>query len=99
VYRSSPFREPHRGQDGIRDYWANATATQSNTRVRMGRPIVDRDRAAVEWWTTYTGADEGEGTLPGILILRFARDGRCAELREAWNWELGTHEPPPGWGE
>ena len=98
MYRSSPFREPHHGQDGIRRYWANATAKQSSTRVRMGRPIVDGDRVAVEWWTTYTDAEEGEGTLPGILMLRFAPDGRCAELREAWNWEPGMHEPPPGWG-
>ena len=98
VYRSSPFREPHLGQDGVRDYWANATGSQSGTRVRMGRPVVDGDRVAVEWWATYSDADEGEGTLPGILMLRFAPDGRCAELRETWNWEAGTREPHEGWG-
>jgi uncharacterized protein (TIGR02246 family) len=98
VYRSSPFREPHVGQAGIREYWTNATATQADTRVLIGRPVVEGDRVAVEWWATYTDADEGEGTLPGILMLRFVPDGRCAELRETWNWEAGTHEPHPGWG-
>jgi uncharacterized protein (TIGR02246 family) len=98
VYRSSPFREPHVGQKSIREYWRNATGTQSDTRVRIGRPVVEGDRVAVEWWATYTDADEGEGTLPGILMLRFARDGRCAELRETWNWEAGIRHPHPGWG-
>jgi uncharacterized protein (TIGR02246 family) len=98
VYRSSPFREPHLGRDGVREYWAKATGTQSGTRVRMGRPVVDGDRVAVEWWATYADADEGEGTLPGILMLRFAPDGRCAELRETWNWEEGRREPHEGWG-
>jgi uncharacterized protein (TIGR02246 family) len=98
VYRSSPFREPRVGQKSIREYWRNATGTQSGTRVRIGRPVVEGDRVAVEWWATYTDADEGEGTLPGILMLRFARDGRCAELRETWNWEAGIRHPHPGWG-
>jgi hypothetical protein len=37
-------------------------------------------------------------TLTGILMLRFDDDGRCSELREAWHFEAGHHEPPSGWG-
>jgi ketosteroid isomerase-like protein len=98
VYRSSPFREPHVGTDGIRDYWIGATSRQSNCRVLIGRPIVEGNRVAVEWWTTYADAEAGERTLPGILFLRFAPDGRCEELRETWHREDGTHPPHPGWG-
>jgi uncharacterized protein (TIGR02246 family) len=98
VYHSSPFREAHVGHDGIRAYWANATGSQSGTRVQFGGPVVEGDRVAVEWWATFTDADDGEVTLPGILMLRFAPDGRCAALREAWNLQAGAHEPPPGWG-
>ncbi len=98
IYRSSPFREAHRGPEGIREYWTRATGSQSDTRVLFGTPIVEGNRVAVEWWTTFTDAAEGEGTLPGILFLRFALDGRCEELREAWNWETGTHQPHDGWG-
>ena len=98
VYHSSPFREAHLGHDGIRTYWANATGSQSGTRVLFGRPVAEDDRVAVEWWATFTDADDGEVTLPGILMLRFASDGRCAELREAWNLQPGTQEPYPGWG-
>ena len=64
----------------------------------MGRPFVDGDRAAVEWWTTMDDSDDGEVTLPGCLLLRFAPDGRCTALREYWHLEPGRHEPHDGWG-
>lgn len=97
VYRSHPFREPHAGTDGIRAYWARATATQEGVEVRFGEPIVAGARAAVEWWTVMRDGGE-DVTLPGCLLLRFADDGRCEELREYWHAEPGRHEPPPGWG-
>ena len=97
VYRSSPFREPHVGHDGIREYWAWATGTRSDVSVRIGRPITEGNRTAAEWWTTMRDED-GEVTLPGILFLRFAPDGRCEELREAWMVAEERLEPHPGWG-
>ena len=97
VYRSSPFREPHVGWDGVRAYWKQATATQDEIDLRFGVPVAAGNRAAVEWWAAMK--DEGEEiTLPGILILRFAPDGRCEELRECWHEEAGRREPPSGWG-
>jgi ketosteroid isomerase-like protein len=98
IYRSSPFREPHVGSEGIREYWSRATSSQSGTRVVVGNPIVDGNRVAVEWWATYVDAEEGAGTLPGILFLRFAADGRCEELRETWHWVEGIRPPHEGWG-
>lgn len=97
-YRSSPFREPAVGSDAIRDYWERATSTQESAEVRMGVPFVAGDLVAVEWWTTMV--DDGvQITLPGCLLLRFARDGRCRTLREYWHLEPGLHAPHPGWGE
>ena len=98
VYRSSPFREPHIGTAGIREYWTDATSRQSNIRVLIGRPIVEGKRVAVEWWANYTDDEAGERTLPGILFLRFANDGRCEELRETWQRADGTYLPHDGWG-
>ena len=44
--------------------------------------------------------DDGrEITLRGCLVLRFAPDGRCEELREYWELADGYREPPPGWGQ
>jgi hypothetical protein len=97
VYRSHPFRHPHLRTGGIRAYWAAAVGDQSDVQVRFGEPIRAGDRAAVEWWTTFRDK-RGEGTLAGVLVLRFAGDGRCSELREAWHYEPRKHEPPDGWG-
>jgi hypothetical protein len=97
VYRSSPFREPHLGHQGIHEYWTNATTGQRDVSVRIGRPITQENRAAVEWWATMRD-DDGEITLPGILFLRFAPDGRCEELREAWMVAEERLEPHDGWG-
>ena len=97
VYRSSPFREPHVGSAGIRDYWTRATSTQEELDLRFGEPVVEGRKAVVAWWAIMK--DESAWiTLPGALLLRFAEDGRCEELREYWHVEDGRHEPPPGWG-
>ena len=97
VYHSSPFREPHVGREAIRAYWARATAAQEQVEIRFGEPVVAVHRVAVEWWATMREAGE-EVTLPGCLVLRFAPDGRCEELRESWVLQSGHHAPPPGWG-
>ena len=97
VYVSHPFRAPHVGHDGIRAYWAGATSEQERVSVRFGEPVSSGLRAAVEWWTRMRQAGE-DVTLPGCLVLRFAADGRCEELREYWHLGPGIVEPPPGWG-
>ena len=94
VYRSSPFREPSVGSDGIREYWARATSTQEELDLRFGEPVAEGDKVVVEWWAIMR--DEGEWvTLPGALLLRFASDGRCEELREYWHFGEGRRTPPP----
>ena len=36
--------------------------------------------------------------LPGCLLLRFARDGRCYDLWDYWHVQPGRQDPRPGWG-
>jgi ketosteroid isomerase-like protein len=97
VYRSSPFRPAAVGAAGIREYWTRATSTQEELDLRFGTPVVQGSRVAVEWWALMR--DEGEEiTLPGCLLLRFASDGRCEELREYWHVERARQEPHAGWG-
>ena len=66
-------------------------------KVVYGTPIIDGDRTAVEFWVTMAngGADI---TLAGTLLLIFADDGRCRELREYWHFAEGHKTPPEGWG-
>jgi uncharacterized protein (TIGR02246 family) len=98
-YRAHPLQEPHRGTDGVRSYWADATSTQDSVDVRMGSPVASPDgrRAAVEFWVQMRSSGE-EVTLIGILFLRFAEGGRCEDLRETWFFEPGDHAPHVGWG-
>ncbi len=44
-YRSSPFRAPDVGSEGIRDYWTRATSTQEDVDVRFGAPVVRETRS------------------------------------------------------
>jgi len=69
--------------------------TATSAGVRFGTPIAVGNKVAVEWWTTMR-ADGTEVTCPGCLVLRFAPDGRCEELREYWHAEDGHREPPGG---
>jgi hypothetical protein len=98
TYRSNIFEDPYVGRDGVRRYWNEVTRTQEDVRVVMGRPFVDGDRVAAEFWTTMVG-DGADVTLPGCLLLRFGTDGLCLALREYWPVEARRLEPPPGWGD
>ena len=99
LYRDHPLQEAHRGHEGVHAYWANVTSTQDKVDVRMGRPIESADgrRAAVEFWVRMLNGG-AEVTVIGILFLRFADDGRCEDLREAWFFEPADHPPHEGWG-
>jgi ketosteroid isomerase-like protein len=85
VYRSHPFREPERS---ARDYALRAFADEELVQCRFGEPIVDGDRAAVEYWAVLS-ADGDEETLAGIALLRFGEDGRVVEQRDYWSMEPG----------
>ncbi len=97
-YREEPYAEPFVGRTGVRDYWTRVTATQEDIAFRYGTPVVEDDRAAVEWWVTMRngGADV---TLAGEFLLRFDEGGLCRELREYWHFSPGRQNPPAGWGE
>lgn len=99
VYQSHPFREPFRGRAEIAEYWRRSTPSQEELEIRWGTAIVSGAHAAVEWWATMRDADDGPLTLPGCLILRFAENGLCEELREYWHVDVGHRIlPPSNWG-
>jgi len=101
TYSTHPFAPPRRGRAAIRAYWAGEVAGQRGIAVRFGVPVSSGDRVVAEWWATMRdeSADPPASTLAGIVVLRFAADGRCAELREYWMGSFGaTLEPQPGWG-
>jgi limonene-1,2-epoxide hydrolase len=98
-YRSLVFGAAHEGREGARAYWRRATRSQSEVSVSVGSPIVDADRVAVEWWATMADSEDGEITLPGVLLLSFRSGNLCHTLHEYWAVESGRREAFDRWGD
>jgi ketosteroid isomerase-like protein len=89
VHRSMPFREPHSGKQAFADYLRWSFADEHAASVRFSTPIVDGDRAAIEFWVTF----DGGGTLAGCVFARF-RDGLVIETRDYWHPAEETLDNP-----
>jgi hypothetical protein len=97
LFSTQPFRVAHLRQAGVREYVAQAFAEEEAVRVWVGSPIVEGDRAAIEWWATLV--ENGvETTLAGTSVLHFDEEGLVVEQRDAWNQVDGRREPPHNWG-
>jgi ketosteroid isomerase-like protein len=97
VFRSQPFREPHIGPAGAREYALSAFADEDSVECWFGQPVASGERAAVEYWAVITSAGEEE-TLAGTAILRFGPDGRVTEHRDYWAMQAGSRKPGEDWG-
>ncbi len=95
-YLTNPFGKALKGRDSIVAYWSEEMSTQDTVEVRMGRPIIDGGRVAVEWWAVITN-NGSQVTDSGALMLEFFGD-RCRRLAEYWMLEEGRTEPGEGWG-
>ena len=99
VHRSTPFRPPHRGREAVRQYVDEAFAEERDVgEVRFGMPVVEGDRAFVEYWATSLDRRGEPTTLAGCAVARFDADGLVTEARDYWHVEAGHHTPPAEWG-
>jgi len=80
VFYSHPFRD----RQSPRDYVAWAFADQAEAECRFGEPIVEGDRAAVDWWAAITAPGGSVQSIAGTSMLRFGDDGLVVEQRDAW---------------
>jgi len=90
IFYSHPFRD----RQAPREYVAWAFADQAEAECAFGEPVVDGDRAAVDWWAAVTAADGTVETIAGTSLLRFGEDGLVVEQRDAWAAVPGRHELP-----
>ena len=95
VHRSTPFRLPHYGRQGVRDYLTQAFADEQRIdEVRFGTPVVQGDRAWVEYWARLATCPSSAQTAPvGSSQLRLA--GHSVECglvrtRRAWRKDCET---------
>jgi hypothetical protein len=67
---------------------------------RFGEPVVDGDRAAVEWWGAITTRSGEVETIPGVSLLRFDDEGLVVEQRDVWASEVRAKPiAVPHWAE
>jgi nuclear transport factor 2 (NTF2) superfamily protein len=92
VYRSPAFRAPHLGQAGVRRYLVRELSAEQNIQCWFGTPIASGDRAAVEWWASWTEGGQ-ELTFAGVTVLRFDEHGKVIEHRDYDN-HVERREPP-----
>jgi hypothetical protein len=85
VFHSHPFRE----RQLLRAYVAWAFEDQANAECRFGTPLVDEDRAAVDWWGVIVSRDGSVETVAGTSLLRFRADGLVEQQLDVWASEDG----------
>ncbi len=90
VFRSHPFRKPENPRAYVERVLAEEEA---EPKVWFGEPIVEGDRAAVEYWTILR-AEGKEQTLAGTSLLRFGAEGLVVEHCDYWVLEEGRRERP-----
>jgi len=79
-FQSHPFRDPQ----APGDYIEPTLAAEESAECEFREPIVDGDRAAVEWHAETRLKDGGIERLAGVSLLRFDADGLVVEQRDFW---------------
>jgi hypothetical protein len=95
VFRSHPFRDPQPPLEYAR--WAYAEE-EGEPEVWFGEPLVDGERAAVEWWAIVIEKGE-QVTLAGTSLLSFDAEGRVIDQHDYWGSTQGRTPPWQGWGQ
>lgn len=91
VYAVSPFSSPWQGRERIVQEWTSEAQDDLDHSFEV--VAVDGDMAVAHWRVQARFADALQRTeMDGVLLLRFAPDGRCCEHRE---WYV-TRELPAG---
>jgi hypothetical protein len=90
LFYSHPFRACQKPEDYVR--WA--FSDQEEAECRFGQPVVEGDRAAVDWFAIVTSADGSVETLAGTSLLRFDPEGLVIEQRDVWAGEPGRQDVP-----
>ena len=98
-YHPGPFAPPQHGATAIRTHWLTTLSRQADPHIWFGSPVQAGNRAAAEWWCVLHDPDTGTPrTVAGCIVLRFASDGRCAQLHEYWHFvQDNALAPPEGW--
>ena len=79
-FQSHPFRDPQ----APRDYIEPTLAEEVSAECEFRDPIVEGDRAAIQWTARTKLKDGSSERLHGVSLLRFGADGLVDEQRDFW---------------
>ncbi len=83
AFWETPFGPPDIGSEAMRRGWDELSPHQSDRHMHAEVLAVEGGTAVARWWATYTRLPQrAHRELDGIMLLRFADDGRCRELIE-----------------
>ena len=90
TYRETPFGDPMRGRDEIREYWQNGAAeTQEDVEFASQVWAIKDDTAIAGWQARFARKASGVRVeLDGIFRLVFSKEQdtlRCTTLEEWWH--------------
>jgi ketosteroid isomerase-like protein len=86
TYQVTPYEEPHRGRDGVRQYWADVTENQRNVEFAHEPLSINGNTGIAHWSARFDIAPDGpQLELNGVFVLEFDQDGKCRQLREWWH--------------
>lgn len=84
-YFETPYAEPFKGAEGVREYWARVTADQRDIDFRYDIVAVQGSTGVATWSAVFTTISGGVRVeLNGVFVLDFADRKRCKTLREWW---------------
>lgn len=86
TYQETPFSEPMRGRDAIRQYWVNSVEN-SQEQIRFESEIlaIVGEVGIARWRASFVRVASGKGVrLDGIFLLTFNAEGVCLKLQEWW---------------
>jgi SnoaL-like domain len=84
LYADGAFWQQHPFRDPEPCYVARVFDEEESARCEFGAPIVDGDRAAVQWSGQTKLVGGGAEDLVGVSLLRFDGDGLVVEQRDIW---------------
>ena len=86
TYQETPFSQPMRGREAIRQYWSKAVvAYQEQVRFAFEVLAITEVTAIAHWWASFVRiSSKTRVSLDGVFLLTFDAAGLCRELREWW---------------
>ena len=98
TYVAHATEETVTGREALREYLEKEAADQGPVKVEMGKPVIDGDRVAAEFWVAAISEDR-DATIAGCFVAGLGPDGRCTSFREYWFDVAGQTPAYEGWGE